>query len=575
MNLSPLTLQKLCDELRPQLDRRLIHDVYLSGQHDLFLDLGDVGHLQLSAHPGRGRVVLTQSPPEIGDRTRLPWADRYIHNAGIVAIDPVPHERILHLIARKRDRLGTATDVRIICELIGRYANVILADTQTNKILGALRQVHAKQNRVREVRPGKTYIPPERPQTPPEIVEKHTLAFLSKIPREDRSQALTLQISGLDPLIAYELLYLANLTKTEILSDNDLVVLTETIRRFFANPPFAQNTGVIRSPDARTTICTLTLQHTQPDQVYPTVSEAIEGVAISEVQTETIKGRTKNLEKDLRDRLTTIDRKCDRIKMDLDTAADADQYEKMGNLLMASLAQIPPYSETITLPDLFDLHGTEVTIPLNPRRTATENASEFLKRASKARKGAPILAQRLETTLAQRDRVQSYLDRLSVVKSETEFDTLRGELEKGRLIKPRKTKPAPKSKRVDGDIHPRRYRTRDGWLVLVGRNNTENDKLTKNSAKDDIFLHAQGCPGSHVILKRDGRADPPSRSTLKEAASLAAYWSKARGSKSVSVNYTEIRYVHKPRGAPAGLVTIQNEKNLMVEPREIRREDAI
>ena len=165
MNLSPLTLQKLCDELRPQLDRRLIHDVYLSGQHDLFLDLGDVGHLQLSAHPGRGRVVLTQSPPEIGDRTRLPWADRYIHNAGIVAIDPVPHERILHLIARKRDRLGTATDVRIICELIGRYANVILADTQTNKILGALRQVHAKQNRVREVRPGKTYIPPERPQT--------------------------------------------------------------------------------------------------------------------------------------------------------------------------------------------------------------------------------------------------------------------------------------------------------------------------------------------------------------------------------------------------------------------------
>ena len=162
-----------------------------------------------------------------------------------------------------------------------------------------------------------------------------------------------------------------------------------------------------------------------------------------------------------------------------------------------------------------------------------------------------------------------------MVKSETEFDTLRGELEKGRLIKPRKTKPAPKSKRVDGDIHPRRYRTRDGWLVLVGRNNTENDKLTKNSAKDDIFLHAQGCPGSHVILKRDGRADPPSRSTLKEAASLAAYWSKARGSKSVSVNYTEIRYVHKPRGAPAGLVTIQNEKNLMVEPREIRREDAI
>ena len=575
MNLSPLTLQKLCDELRPQLDRRLIRDVSLSGRHDLFLDLGDAGHLQLSALPGRGRVILTRSP-QISDCTRLPWADRYLHNAGIVAIEPVRHERILHLIARKRDRLGTATDVRIICELIGRYANVILVDTQTNKILGALRQVHARQNRVREIRPGKTYIPPpERPQTPPETVETHNLAFLLETPKPDRPRALTQQISGLDPLIAYELLHLSSLTQKQNINDNDLVVLSEIIRSFFANPPFMQGATLIRDADNRTTICVLTLQHTQPDQIYPTVSGAIEGVAISEVQTDALKGRTKNLEKDLRDRLTTIDRKCDRIKMDLDDAAHADQYEKMGNLLMANVTQIPLNTETITLPDLFDPNGTRLTIPLNPRRTATENASAFLKRARKARKGAPILAQRLETTQTQKAVIQDYLDRLSEVKSDTELDTLREEVEKSRLIRPRKKRPAPRSKRTDGDIHPRRYRTRDGWLVLVGRNNAENDRLTKSSARDDIFLHAHGCPGSHVILKRDVRADQPPRSTLKEAASLAAYWSKARGAKNVPVNYTEIRYVQKPRGAAAGLVTIRNEKNLMVEPREIRREDAV
>ncbi|MDP6038132.1 MAG: NFACT family protein [Candidatus Latescibacteria bacterium] len=575
MNLSPLTLRKLCDELRPQLDRRLIRDVYLSGQHDLFLDLGDAGHLQLSAHPGRGRVLLTEAP-ETNDRTRLPWADRYMQNAGIVAVDAVPHERILHLIVRKRDRLGTATDVRIICELIGRYANVILVDTQTDRILGALRQVHAKQNRIREIRPGKMYIPPpERPQAPPETVEIHNLAFLLETPREDRYRALTQQIAGLDPLIAQELLYLAKIAKKERLSEEDLDGLTKTIRNFFANPPFVQGTTLIRDKDKRTTICTLTLQHTQPEEIYPTVSEAIEGIAVAEVQTEAIKGRTKNLVKDLQDRLTTLVRKCDRIVIDLDDATNADQYEKMGNLLMANVAQIPPHSETITLPDLFDPQEAELTIPLNPRRTATENASAFLKRAQKARKGAPILAQRLETTQAQKDIIQDYLDRLNKVKSETELNALREELEKNRLIKPRKNRPATKSKRDEGDIHPRRYRTRDGWLVLVGRNNTENDKLTKTSARDDIFLHAHGCPGSHVILKRDGRADQPPRSTLKEAASLAAYWSKARGSKSVSVNFTEIRYVQKPRGAPAGLVTIRNEKNLMVQPHEIKREDAI
>ena len=97
--------------------------------------------------------------------------------------------------------------------------------------------------------------------------------------------------------------------------------------------------------------------------------------------------------------------------------------------------------------------------------------------------------------------------------------------------------------------------------------------MTKASAKDDIFFHAQGCPGSHVILQRGGKPDTPPRTTLEEAASLAAYWSKARGSKTVPVNYTEVRHVQKPRNAPPGLVTIRNEKTLFVAPGEIKRAD--
>ena len=570
MNLSPLTLRRLCDELQPQIDHRLIRDVYLVGQHDLFFSLGDAGHLLLSAHPSRSCLMLTQ-PPIDAQRVRIPWADRYLRGAGIIGIEHVPHERIVHLVVRKRDRIGTATDCRIICELINRYANVILVDIRTERILGALRSVRARQNRVREIFPGKFYQPPPAlDRTPPESAK---LSFLMDISKDTRANALVQHIAGLDLISARELLHIAGFVEKRRLSASDLANFAEIIRAFFANPPFYDGGLRVRDGDNRNAVCALDVRHTQIEQTYSTLSEAILDVAAYEIQTEALKGRGKNIEKDLKNRLTICERKMGRIRTDIDDAGNADLYENMGNVLMCHIAQIPPNVDTITLPDLFNPSGGDMVIPLNPRRTASENASEYLKRARKARKGAPILAKRLVAAQGEKDKIQQYIDRLNAVRSEADLDVIRRELEDARLIKVPQKRPQSRSKRQPGDIHPRRYRTQDGWRVLVGRNNAENDRLTKSSGRDDLFLHAHGCPGSHVILKRDGRADRPSQKTLKEAASLAAYWSKARGAKSVPVNYTEVRYVQKPRGAPPGLVTIRNEKTVMVSPRELKRED--
>ena len=570
MNLSPLTLRGLCDELRPQIDHRLIRDVYLVGQRDLFLHLGDAGHLLLSAHPSRSCLMLTQ-PPIDAQRVRIPWADRYLRGAGIIGIEHVPHERIVHLVVRKRDRIGTTTDCRIICELINRYANVILVDIGTERIFGALRSVRARQNRVREISPGKFYQPPPAlDRTPPENAK---FSFLMDIPKDMRANALVQNIAGLDLISARELLHIAGFVEKHSLSASDLANFAEIIRAFFANLPFYDGGLRVRDGDNHNAVCALDVRHTQIEQTYSTLSEAILDVVACEIQAEALKGREKNIEKDLKNRLTICERKMGRIRTDIDDASNADLYENMGNVLMCHIEQIPPNVDTITLPDLFNPSGGDMVIPLNPRRTASENASEYLKRARKARRGAPILAKRLEAAQGEKDKIQQYIDRLNAVRSEADLDVIRRELEDARLIKAQKKRPQVRSKRQPGDIHPRRYRTQDGWRVLVGRNNAENDRLTKSSGRDDLFLHAHGCPGSHVILKRDGRADRPSRKTLKEAASLAAYWSKARGAKSVSVNYTEVRYVQKPRGAPPGLVTIRNEKTVMVSPRELKRED--
>ncbi len=573
MNLSPLTLRKLCDELRPQIDHRLIRDVYLVGQYDLYFYLGDAGYLLLSAHPGRSCLMLTQLPDDT-QRVRIPWADRYLRGGGIIGIDHIPHERIVHLVVRKRDRIGTATDSRIICELINRYANVVLVDMRTEQILGSLRSIRARQNRVREISPGKIYQPPPAlDRAPPESADVQSLSFLIDIPEDARADALVQHIAGLDLLSARELLHIAGFGEKRSLFASDLANFVEIIRAFFAKPPFYDGGLRVREGDNRNAVCALDIRHTQVEQRYDTLSEAISDVVACEVQSEALKGRKKNIEKDLKNRLSVCERKIGRIRADIDDADNADLYEKMGNVLMCHIAQIPPNVDTITLPDVFDPSCEDMDISLNPRRTASENASAYLKRAQKARKGAPILAKRLEDAQRERDKIQRYADRLNAIRSKDAFDEIRRELEDARLIKAPKKRPQVRSKRQSGDIHPRRYRTRDGWRVLVGRNNAENDRLTKSSGRDDLFLHVHGCPGSHVILKRDGKADRPSRKTLEEAASLAAYWSKARGAQSVPVNYTEVRYVRKPRGAPPGLVTIRNEKTVMVSPRELKRED--
>ena len=162
------------------------------------------------------------------------------------------------------------------------------------------------------------------------------------------------------------------------------------------------------------------------------------------------------------------------------------------------------------------------------------------------------------------------------MKNEKDLGLLRNRLVQRGYIKdqPRGWSIRSASKRNKFTIAPRRYSTSEGWTVLVGRDDRENDILTHRvAAQDDVWFHAHGCPGSHVVLRREGRKDEPSKHALQEAAGVAAYWSKARGAKTVPVNYTLVKYVRKPKGATPGLVVIEREKTLFVQPNLLPRVD--
>jgi len=257
---------------------------------------------------------------------------------------------------------------------------------------------------------------------------------------------------------------------------------------------------------------------------------------------------------------------------DLEEAQRAEELERKGNVLIAQLKEIKPGNSQVELPDVFDISGqTRLIIELSPERTPAENASWYLKTARKFRRRLEVLPDRLNGCQKKIGELETLLEG-GQEKGDEGRQELENWLNKNGMIQ-RKGKMNPREQR---DLaHPRRYRTSTGWTVWAGRNNRENDILThRMAAQNDIWFHAHGYPGSHVLLRRDGRKEEPSGPTLEEAAGIAAFWSKGKTAKKVPVVYTLAKYVSKPRGGAPGQAVMRREKTLMVAPALLPEEDS-
>jgi predicted ribosome quality control (RQC) complex YloA/Tae2 family protein len=254
---------------------------------------------------------------------------------------------------------------------------------------------------------------------------------------------------------------------------------------------------------------------------------------------------------------------------DLAKARDWPTLERYGSAIMAAPHLVRRGQRSVTAPDVFDENAAPITIPIDPNLPATTNASVYLKRALRGKRAIDTITARLEVLGGERLWVEERRERSKPAWSPEDLRRFEESCARhhvgGGAVTNRTKRPGA---REDGrGFHPRRYRSRDGWMILVGRNNEENDWLTHRLARpDDIWLHAQGVPGSHVVLRREGRKDNPSRHTLEEAASLAAAFSKARHSGKVPVMYTAAKYVWKPRKSAPGVASCTREKTLLVAP---------
>ena len=301
---------------------------------------------------------------------------------------------------------------------------------------------------------------------------------------------------------------------------------------------------------------------------------------------------------------TKLQRKLAGLADDLADAKRGAEFRRFGEALLSYAHQVPARATSVTLPDPSDLSRT-LEIALDPGVAPHANAARYFKKAGKADRGLKDTPQRMAAVQADIAAVTAKLDALTAAQAGTDDAALydaqlaleRVLFELGSTVRQQIKAPEPLSRREmglaaangqqrsntsrapaagsagPGKLVPMRYKTLEGWDVLIGRSSDGNDHLTCHMARpEDYWFHAHGCPGSHVVLRRGKGPNEPSKATLEEVASWAAFHSKARTAGKVPVHWTLKKYVRKPRGAKAGLVYIEREQALMVRPVEPPKE---
>ncbi|MDR3365026.1 MAG: NFACT RNA binding domain-containing protein [Clostridiales Family XIII bacterium] len=489
-------------------------------------------NLLISASANRPLLYLTelreagpQNPPAFCMLLR-----KYLIGARIESVSAAPRERIVRIDFLATLDLGQKEPRTLIFELMGKHSNIIFLDGA--HIVDAIKRVTGDMSRVRQTLPGMDYTLP-----PPG--------------------------KGISPLMEEETKN-ADLTGKGLAYFDALAAAGDYAPTIYFDGDRAADFHVFR-------LSVYEGLRTRDFAGGAAVSEMLETWFESRETQGHLSARTNELKSALKARTDKLYLKKQRLLEDLEEAARADGWRETGDLVTANIWRIEKGAKRVALEDYMH-DGAVRTIDLNPRLTPAGNAQRFYKLYSKAKTAAVVKAKQLEETQGAIDYLESVAHFLGDAASPQDIEELRTELTETGYLRPkrqpglkRKNKPAARGKKA-GRFAPFEYTLPSGARLLVGRNNAENDELTlRVAAKTDFWLHTKNIPGSHVILKPFGTE--PDGEDLRRAAEAAAWYSKARASEGVPVDYVSVRHVKKPSGARPGYVIFTHNRTLYVTPK--------
>lgn len=546
---------KIVHELQSLQDGRISRIHQPNGHEVIFTIRAGRQNYRLlgSIHPSYSRVHFTDeaitNPPEPLNFCMV--LRKHLEGGFIMAVEQYDTDRIIILSIRARNEIGDEVERKLYIEIMGRHSNMILIDPVRNMIIDSLKHLPPSVNSYRTVLPGQPFIPaPPQNKINPFTISKED--FLQLLPTIGTGRDFGKTLSGFSPINGDELYY-----RLQNAGNEKSYAVFQTFLTSFKTD---QIKSVIAEKSGRTVFSATALTHA--DKIiaeFSTASALLDKFYFERAQRERVKSQAADLERWLNNEIAKLKTKMTKLEKEEKAAGKLDTFQLYGELLTANSYAIEKGQKEATVDNYYE-QGTMITIPLDPQKTAIDNAQRYFSRYSKAKNALVMIAEQLD--IAKDDIEYFEMVKQQVLQaSPDDIAEIREELSELGLMKARGKNKRQKVKKPKPEI----YHSSTGIKISVGKNNKQNDYLTfKMASRHDIWLHTKDIPGSHVVI----HSDTPDETTLDEAAILAAYFSKARESSSVPVDYTEVKQVKKPNGAKPGFVIYFEQKTLFVTPDE-------
>ena len=576
MAFDAIVVNSLARELNEMLEGTKIDKVYQPEKDEVCLKIRagkDNYKLVLSASPSHPRVYIADNYEKQNPKKAPVFCmtlRKHIQSGVIAGVVQVGFERIIMIAIDSYDELREKTRKYLYVEIMGKHSNIILVHDTENRILDSIKRVPPSVSRLRQILPGMAY------ELPPVQDKINPMANIDRQELIDRIRSCDMQIFkaiysnilGLSPTVAREICYRLDIDKSMSsleIGDGEIDRIIKEINLMFGKLELGQaypNMIIDQKRDKIVEFSSIKLnQYEDLTEInFDRVSQAIESYYISKDIKDRINQRASAMKKSLQIKLDRVNNKIKKQNQELLESEKADDYRVKGELLTSYIYMVQKGMEEVELDNFYD-NNSKIRVSLNKNLTPSENAQRYFKKYNKMKNASEEISKQIKINLEESEYLENSLLAIENCDNDKDLKEIREELIREGYIKSYRM---PKK-----DIKPNtqylKYMSSGGNLIMVGKNNKQNDYLTLRLAdNEDLWFHTKNIPGSHVVLKCAGKKVLDEE--ILEAATLAAYYSKAKMSANVPVDYTIKKHVKKPSGAKPGMVIYETNKTAYVTP---------
>lgn len=566
-----ITMACVVQELNEKLLDGRVYKIAQPEKDEILLTIkagGTQQRLSLNADASLPLIYLTQenkkSPMTAPNFCML--LRKHIQNGRIVKIDQPGLERVVRFEIEHLDEMGDLRRKTLAMELMGKHSNIIFYDEE-NKILDSIKHISGLVSSVREVLPGRTYFIPQTEHKKDALIDSvNKENFLTDLKENSVAvyKGIYSRYTGVSPIVAQEICYRASVDAdlpTSVLDP----AMEERLYQAFASYMDAVKLGIFepavyydKGEPMEFGVLPFTLYEEKEKKVYDSISELLWSYYSEKSAVTRIRQKSTDLRKIV---TTALERNVKKYDLQVKQLADTEKREKYkvyGELLHTYGYQIEAGAKKATVPNYYT--GEEIEIPLDDQLTPMENAKKYFDRYGKLKRTYEALTEYVKETGEEVEHLRSVVNALDLAQDEADLSQIREELVQSGYIRHKGNK--KKEKIVSRPLH---FISSDGFDMYVGKNNFQNEEITFQMAQGgDWWFHAKGMPGSHVIVKTNGK-ELPDR-TFEEAGRLAAHYSSAKGQNSIEVDYVQRKHVKKPGGSKPGFVVYYTNYSMVIDP---------